>query len=290
MRRTTLSILVALAPIAFASSARADLRADAQRLTRAWTARGARVEPLPPLFLEGGRVRSLPLDPYARATPTHCTALVLLAERGAELTVYGVEALLEARRAGEEPARDRGDEPREDDGKVRSSAGALMMERCGAARAELTRLVVEMRASRGAVEGLLVRSNARIGSLDDILPERAGGPPPPRGDVGHPVEPDRWRRGWSAPVAAQLPTARAAAPRSRCAPAPAARVRSPCVSSTAATAWRSWPRCRARCRGESRTSTPRSARARPAACWRVIAPMPPTRAATSGGGAPRRSR
>jgi hypothetical protein len=196
VRRTTLSILVALAPIAFASSAHADLRADAQRLARTWTARGARVEQLPPLFLEGGRVRSLPLDPYARSTATECTALVLLGERGAELTVYGVEALLEARRRGEEPARDRGDDPREDDGKTRSTAGALVLERCGAARSELTRLVVEMRSSRGAVEALLVRSNTRIGAVDDILPERAGGPPPPRGDVGHPLEPG--------PVAARL--------------------------------------------------------------------------------------
>jgi hypothetical protein len=196
VRRTTLSILVALASIALAPRAHADLRADAQRLARTWAARGARVERLPPLFLESGRVRSLPVDPYARSAATDCTALVLLGERGAELTVYGVEGLLEARRRGEDATRDRGDDAREDDGKVRSTAGALMMERCGAARVELTRLVLEMRSSRGAVEALLVRSGARIGSLEDILPERGGGPPPPRGDVGHPIEPG--------PVAARL--------------------------------------------------------------------------------------
>jgi hypothetical protein len=187
--RTIVPALALTACQLIASRAAADLQGDGERLERTWKQRGASVERLPPMFLEHGRVRAVPLDPFANSRAGDCTALVLVGHRGADFVAYPAEALLEARRADEAP-RERGEGERvEDEGKLRSGSGALLVARCGPHRSELRRLVVEMRSTRGTLEVMVIRSKDRIAPLDEILPERAVGPLAPRGDPGRPLEP-----------------------------------------------------------------------------------------------------
>ena len=72
--------------LAGAAPARADLVDDADRLARFWTARGARVERLPPIFLDHGRARTIAVPPAPAGEPG-CLTVAFVAVRTAELLV-----------------------------------------------------------------------------------------------------------------------------------------------------------------------------------------------------------
>src|SRR4051812_24773536 len=87
--------VAALALLAVASPARADLEDDASRIARSWAQRGAEVERLEPVFLERGRARSIDLEHAARADGRRraavddaspgCLTVAVLSVRTAEL-------------------------------------------------------------------------------------------------------------------------------------------------------------------------------------------------------------
>jgi hypothetical protein len=181
------SWLVFAALFATPLAARADLRADADRLARHWAGRGARVERLTPLFLEHGTAKSLWSEPKGvpPSGKTGCLAVAFLGVRTADFFLSPEELGLPAAMArAMNPHPDL-----EDDQRLRSAGGAAVLSRCGADQSELRRVRVDLASSRAAVEVLVVRSEKPVDPVADALPERAAGPLAPRGDPGGPIEP-----------------------------------------------------------------------------------------------------
>ncbi len=153
-------------------------------MARHWSDHGARVERLPPLFLDHARAQRLLLP---ITFEPGCLTLALVAPRGAELAASPVadaagsaaRALLPLlpQAAAEDPLR----RP--------SVAGVVTLERCGASRVELARVAIELTSARAAVELVVARAETPVADVRDILPERAAGPLAPRGDAGGPLEP-----------------------------------------------------------------------------------------------------
>ena len=203
--------LVALAGLAWSAEARADLADDAARVARLWGERGARVERLAPIFLDHGRVQRVLLPVTFEPG---CLTLALLTARTAEILVGPVEDAAGSSARMLLPLLPR--DPAEGPPRQRSAAGATSLVRCGAARAELARIAVELVSARAAVELVIARSDAPLGELREILPERAAGPLAPRGDAGGPLEPgplaervaraDRRARGDGAAQVTRIPT------------------------------------------------------------------------------------
>jgi hypothetical protein len=160
-----------------AAPARADLGDDAERLARAWAERDARVERLPPVFLEHGRARWIALAPPRDGDPPCLTVAVV----GVRTTDFFLQR---GDRAADAPARD---EP--NDAGLRSSGGAVTVSACGADRARLDRIRLELGAPRATLEIVTVRSAAPPRPLAEVLPERVAGPLAPRGDPGGPLTP-----------------------------------------------------------------------------------------------------
>lgn len=178
--------LPALLALALAASpARADLLDDAERLARFHAEHGARVERVAPLFLERGAIRVLTLTP-PREGDLGCVTLSFLGVRTAEFFVSREEReSAPAELSFPVPLR-----PEESAApRTRSSGGALSVTACGAERARLSRVRVEMASARAALEIVAVRSESPPRPLREILPERASGPTAPRGDPGAPLEP-----------------------------------------------------------------------------------------------------
>ncbi|MFT3768370.1 MAG: hypothetical protein QM820_23225 [Minicystis sp.] len=165
-----------------AAPARADLSDDAERLSRAWSDHGARVERLPPLFLDHGRARNLVLVPPREGDPS-CITIAVVGVRTADFSLSREDRQAE----GGAPA------PRHDDaaadGRVRSAGGVAVISACGAERARLDRIRVEMGSARATLEIVAVRSDAPPRALREILPERTAGPLAPRGETGGPLAP-----------------------------------------------------------------------------------------------------
>jgi hypothetical protein len=76
--------------------------------------------------------------------------------------------------------------PTTQDAEQVSVAGAAMVVRCGAARADLASLVIRMKSPQGAVEVIVAHGKQPAPSLDALLPERASGPTSPTGRPGPP--------------------------------------------------------------------------------------------------------
>ncbi|MRG98100.1 hypothetical protein [Polyangium spumosum] len=168
---------------------KADLVEDADRLAKTWRARGAETTRLSPVFLEHGRSGRIVVakEPHEDEVPG-CTTVVLLGAPNADFAVLTAsEADAPSLPAGLLPqghptidTAERG---------TRSSLGAVSLVRCGTRRADLARLVVAMRSSRGAIELVVARSPDPLGDVRDALPERAFGLVAPRGNPGRPIEP-----------------------------------------------------------------------------------------------------
>lgn len=184
-------LLAALPALLAPASARADLQADAERLLAAWKGRGARVERLDPLFLERGRSRTLAVVPAsapAEESEPGCLTVALLGARTLELNAAldgGMPPPVPLPRALAAALT----RPPDDEARLRSSGGALLLSRCGAERAELQRINVETSSPRGAVEVIVARSLIPLGEIREVLSERAAGTIAPRGDPGRPIVP-----------------------------------------------------------------------------------------------------
>ncbi len=182
-------LLAASPALLVVATARADLQADAERLAAAWRGRGAQVERLAPVFLERGRGRSIAVVPggaSASEGEAGCVTVALLGMRTIELTA-SVEAGLPA--AAPLPLPRALARPAEDEARLRSAGGALLLSRCGGDRAALQRVNVELGSPRGSVEIVVARSSIPLGEIREVLPERASGPIAPRGDPGRAITP-----------------------------------------------------------------------------------------------------
>jgi hypothetical protein len=191
-------VALALALTTFTSfprEARADLDDDAARLAASWTARGATLERLDPVFLERGRSRVIDLDrpgKLAKTEKSGCVTVAILAARTTDLLADEGDAsahrMLDpaaAPLAPLVPPPPHG----EDEHRTRSAGGAAVISRCGVDSFELKRITVEATSPRAAVEILVARSPAALGEISEALPERAAGLLAPRGDPGGPIEP-----------------------------------------------------------------------------------------------------
>jgi len=188
--------LLATAP-ADAAQGGADLSADVDRLADRWSASGAKIERLGPIFLERGREKTLTL---AKSTGVGdeaedgCLLVALVGVRTAEFNVALGDARAEPEQAGAEPDAKEpllppGHPKLPGDERAHSVEGALTLVRCGAARAEIRHVAIEMSSVRGTIEILVARSARPLGALREILPERATGPVAPRGSPRGPIEP-----------------------------------------------------------------------------------------------------
>ncbi|UQA63387.1 hypothetical protein [Polyangium aurulentum] len=190
-RKVLIGSLAALAAtLLHPEPARADLAADADRLARAWKARGAEVERLDPMFLDHGKSKRLDLAAKdAKGQDLDCLSIAVL---GAHTTDFSVAPDPLAAPTDEPDASLPSGHPMTGglaDRSVRSAVGAASMIRCGPKRRELQRLLLDMRSPRGALEVVIARSPAPLGDMRDLLPERAFGPIAPRGNPGRPIEP-----------------------------------------------------------------------------------------------------
>ncbi|APR81025.1 Hypothetical protein A7982_06372 [Minicystis rosea] len=172
------ALLFALIASTPASPAHADLGDDVERLVRAWSDDGAHVERLPPLFLEHRRARVLALKP-PREGDAPCITIAAIGVRTTDFSVTREDRALEG-----------APDPRPDDAadrRLRSAGGAVVFTACGADRARLDRIRVEMATPRATVEIVAARSSAPLRELRELLPERAAGPLSPSGDPGGPL-------------------------------------------------------------------------------------------------------
>ncbi|MEP7122927.1 MAG: hypothetical protein ABJE95_18515 [Byssovorax sp.] len=198
MLRALVLILAALGVTTIATAARADLDGDAERLAASWTARGATLERLAPIFLERGRARVVDLErpeAKARTEGSGCVTVAILAVRTTELLASegnegdaGGHKTLDPAGVPVAPILGASAHP-EEDHRTRSAGGAAVISRCGADSFELKRITVEATSPRAAVEILVARSPTALGEISEALPERAAGLLAPRGDPGGPIEP-----------------------------------------------------------------------------------------------------
>ena len=181
--------LLCAAVVALAGApARADLSDDAERIRKTWSDEGARASRLAPIFLEHGAARAIAVEP-APPGDEGCTTIAVIGGR-----VIDFELDLHPESGGVslgKPMSPHGIDPdsREEDGLLRSVAGAAVISRCGKERADLAQLAVQMRSPRAALEIIVARGARAVTDMQVILPERASGPAAPRGDPGRQGEP-----------------------------------------------------------------------------------------------------
>lgn len=153
----------------FAAPARADLGSDVERVGLAWTTVG-RVHRLEPRFLERGDVLPLLFPPeLITDDPTGCLTVAVLGTTSIQFLVDP---------GGSASGRSPLDMPEG------SLAGALELTRCGAKKASLANVLVEMRSPRGLIEVLAVAAPKPPPLLTTILPHRDPGPMAPPGGSG----------------------------------------------------------------------------------------------------------
>jgi hypothetical protein len=153
-----LAFLMASAPV------RADLQDDVARLEAAW-ATSSVVTRFPPHVEERGSLHLL-LLPSALTDPTtpECTTVAVLSAIG---TSFVLRFLPQA----DAPPRFAFDEQ-----PVVSEAGAAVLTRCGAHKAALARLTVDLRSPRAVVQTLVARGPSLLPPLERVLPYRDPGP------------------------------------------------------------------------------------------------------------------
>ncbi len=152
-----------------AAPARADLGSDVERLGLAWTTVG-RVHHLEPRFLERGDVIPLLFPPeLVTDDPTGCLTVAVLGTTSIQFLVDP---------GGSPNGRSALDMPEG------SLAGAVEITRCGAKKASLANVLLEMRSPRGVIEVLAVAAPTPPPALTTILPHRDPGPMAPPGGSG----------------------------------------------------------------------------------------------------------
>jgi hypothetical protein len=151
-----LALVLALWP----APVRADLGRDVDALTLGWRPFG-KVLRLEPRLLERGDVLPLvlPVEVFEVSGPRCATVAVV--------GTPNVHFLLDPGRRTRSPAHAWPDG---------SLAGVLQATRCGAAKAELASLALEMRSPRGVLEFLVLASEAPPPLVTTLLPQRDPGP------------------------------------------------------------------------------------------------------------------
>ncbi|HVJ21124.1 MAG TPA: hypothetical protein VM686_37190, partial [Polyangiaceae bacterium] len=162
MRAAVLSLLLVCWPVL----AKADLSADLERLTLAWSAFG-RVKRVAPKLLERGDVVPL-LLPAEASDPTTRTCVTV-----ALLAPASINYLIDVQTSGSD-----GDIPES------SLAGAVQLTHCGARKALFGRITLEMRSPRGVIETVILTSEAEPPPLVQVLPHRHPGPIAPLAVAG----------------------------------------------------------------------------------------------------------
>lgn len=168
MPRKSLSAALA-GTFLLAAPARADLGADVERLTLAYSVFG-HVQRLAPRLLERGDVLPLLFPPeLVTEDPDGCLTVAVLG-------TTSMQFLVDPGRTG--TGRGTFDLPEG------SLAGALELTRCGAQKAALSNVLLEMRSPRGVLEVLAVGAPKPPPPLTTILPHRDPGPMAPPGGSG----------------------------------------------------------------------------------------------------------
>ena len=165
VRRKRCAVLgLGLAAFSWALSASATLAEDVTRLKATWQS-VARVEELRPRLLSRGETMPVALPPWAiDARADGCTSVAILASP----RVSFVLQIASGRGADVRP----------------SEVGWVQFHRCGAGRAELRRVLLEMRSPRGILEVLVAEAPAPLAELSRVLAHRDPGPKSPGGEAG----------------------------------------------------------------------------------------------------------
>jgi len=154
-------IAVGLALLALGSPARADLEGDVSTLSAAWRAQGS-VRALGALLLERGDMRPLLLPPrLVDLSKEGCTSVAVLGTASATFVLHFLPGA---------PSWPSGEMPEP------SIAGGAQLVRCGARRAMLGRLAIEMRSPRAVVEVVVGQGRLPLPSLRRVLEHRDPGP------------------------------------------------------------------------------------------------------------------
>lgn len=166
------SALVALAVLSWASAARADLEADASRLSDGWRAVGQQIVSRRTVFLDQGKIAAfVPRD--AQLGDAACVSVAAIATRGREVVAqHGLlRSAFEPPHVVSEP----------------SVAGVSFFTRCGALRGDALESALEMKSQRGSVEIVIARGPVAAPHPAEVLREREVGA------LGHPIDPGRPR-------------------------------------------------------------------------------------------------
>jgi hypothetical protein len=163
-RRASVIPAALLAAGTWVNPARATLAEDVMRLKEAW-GRESRVEQLRPRLLSRGETIPLALPFWATDTKTEgCSSVSVLASPRVSFVLQVANG----------PSLD-----------VRTSeVGWVQIARCGSGRADLRRLLLEMRSPRGIVEVLVARAASPQRTLSSVLAHRDPGPKSPGVQAG----------------------------------------------------------------------------------------------------------
>ncbi|HEX3594499.1 MAG TPA: hypothetical protein VHU80_05335, partial [Polyangiaceae bacterium] len=163
-----------------AADARAGLAADADAVAARYQQQLATVTRLPPRLYGAGPPAAVTLPLESTLLPrSGCTTVVAL---GAVSTAFALAVP--------------GDEDDQGDQIASSVAGLAQMIRCGAGRADLAELTVELRSPHAVVEWIVAQSPAPLPPARSVLPNRdpgevqpllRPGPPPNPGPVANRV-------------------------------------------------------------------------------------------------------
>ena len=170
------------------SAARAELGEDVTRLTAAWREYGV-VRRLPPRLSErtAPSIVFLPLELISDRSAS-CISVAVLGPTSIHFTLRAV--------GGAHPAES------VQEWAQASLAGLIQITRCGARKAQLAALLIEMRSPRAVLEVVAVESRAPIPPSTDILQQRDPGPIAPLMGPGLPKA--------AAPIAERLASAEVA--------------------------------------------------------------------------------
>lgn len=169
-------------------------------MVKVWSAKGAQVTRLSPVFVEHGRLRPISLEAWVKGPAVtgkaaeNCLTVAVVGPRTAEFGVdtdetgTGASALARLLERKESPPG-RGGSREEAARRTKSAGGTLTISRCGLDRVELRTLVIELQSLRSALEVVVAASREPLGDVREVLPERSFGPVAPRGDPGRPLEP-----------------------------------------------------------------------------------------------------
>jgi hypothetical protein len=165
-------LLLAFACLVFAREASADLASDAEDLARRWASAGFRTTRLSPVYLEHGRGRPVRL-PEAAYDPRRaaCTTIAFLSGRSTDFVVR-IDPMSTWKHHSSGGHAER------------SVAGAVLISECGAAREAFSRLSIELRVARSALETVIAMGETPAPPVAEVLPERASGPAAPLTDPG----------------------------------------------------------------------------------------------------------